>query len=538
MTVGGGPVPPLQLPHARAQRPATTGSRRGQQLSAAASDGSALGGANDLTRLGTCRPISTSPRRGNQLPSGPRLLSAYPSGPNLGGLPTAPRLPPDRHQAGATLAPGSGDAGAGGRHDPGGSPRSVIRRGRGLKLVPNQPVTDCRHPGPCPPRRRALDVPEGQLPVRPQIGPSTRSSRPPEGRCRCLRPRAREVPANVLHYRHRDDDGRRRRRLPRSLSIANPVCPGGRVAARAGGRGLPVKYLLACLINLEGQIPRPAPPGPTGRPTFRHDVACDRPSSTSRSVSAEYDHIKMGLTNPGVPRRAARAPAGVAAPLGRWAAGPRRPPHEGQAPDPVRPGAGRGPGPSGISPGAKARAESVYARWMAGAAVSGLHGRRCSGRAARHDPTGFPVLIHWELHVDRRGQTFQTLMEGPRQRVARHPAWQSGSVSGDHARRPGPHPRSSSMAGRRSRSSRNWPHSGWGQPAPGFGGPRCGCWYPRAAPAPTPPTTDSPPDPRSRTTPSDQPARPLIPDGARKDLSPRQSRVRDRRLLALEQARR
>jgi hypothetical protein len=437
-----------------------------QQLSAAASDGSALG-ANDLTvsDLQTHLDV-TSPRY--QLPPD-QVLSAYPPANSEGSYGT--RLP--QIVIKRRTLPWERDAGAGGGTIPW-LALVVIAEGE-AELVLNQPVTDCVTPGVH--LDGAPDVPEGNyLSVRKSVIDTifpTQKDVP-------LLVHAREVDITDTEMMMGDDDGFL------AVVIANRLPVPGRSPA---GDEVPVKYL-ACLINLEGQIPALLPGAP--EPTFGTTLPVVDLEYQPINV-AEYDHIKMG-NDPAYQR--AQSSAGVAAPLAGAAA--QAPPTK-VSPDPVALGRTRA-GQWDLA-GAKP-AESVYAEMAA------PFGSTAGVSAGLLDMTyRFPALIHWSF-TSTGETTFQTLMEDLDNGLL-------GTLPGirpfgDHADDPDRTPQQ--LDGRPPPEIVETGHIGLGQRT--RLGDEVRCWY-RGPLLPHPADTDSPRIPLAHA--SDQ-LRTVIPDG-REDLS-------------------
>jgi hypothetical protein len=340
-----------------------------QQLSATASDGSALD-ATDLSVSGLQTHLDvTAPRY--QLPPD-QVLSTYPPANSEGSY--GSRLPQIVMKR-RTL-PWERDAGTGDDKMPW-LALVVIAEGE-AELVLNRPVAECVTPGVH--LDGAPDVPQGSyLSVRKSVIDKifpTQKDVP-------LLVHAREVDITDTEMMMGDDDGFL------AVVIANRLPVPGRDPA---GNEVPVKYL-ACLVNLEGQIPALLPEAPAAKlSTILPLIEVEyQPIKV-----AEYDHIKMG-NDPAYQKT--RISADVAAPLAGAVA---KVSAAKVSPDPVAIGQTRA-GQWDLA-GAKS-AESVYVEMAA------PFGRIADVSAGRFDRTyRFPVLIHWSF-TSTGETTFQTLME-------------------------------------------------------------------------------------------------------------------------------
>jgi hypothetical protein len=340
-----------------------------QQLSATASDGSALD-ANDLSvsDLQTHLDV-TSPRY--QLPPD-QVLSTYPPANSEGSY--GSRLP--QVVIKRRTLPWERDAGTGDDTMPW-LALVVIAEGE-AELVLNQAVAECVTPGLH--LDGAPDVPQGNyLSVRKsaidKIFPTQKDV--------ALLVHARQVDITDTEMMMGDDDGFL------AVVIANRLPVPGRDPA---GNEAPVKYL-ACLINLEGQIPAllPEAPAPKLGTTFPLIEVEYQPI-----MVAEYDHLKMG-NDPAYQKT--RISAEFAAPLAEAVANV---PVTKVSPDPVAIGQARA-GQWDLA-GAKS-AESVYVEMAA------PFSRITDVSLEPFDRTyRFPVLIHWSF-TSTGETTFQTLME-------------------------------------------------------------------------------------------------------------------------------
>jgi hypothetical protein len=342
-----------------------------QQLSATAADGSALDAADlSVSNLQTHLDV-TSPRY--QLPPD-QVLSTYPPANSEGSY--GSRLP--QVVIKRRTLPWERDAGVGDDKMPW-LALVVIAEGE-AELVLNQPAADCVTPGVH--LDGAPDVPQGNyLSVRKSVIDKvfpTQKDVP-------LLVHAREVDITDTEMMMGDDDGFL------AVVIANRLPVPGRSPT---GDEVPVKYL-ACLINLEGQVPALLPEAP--QPAFGTTLPVIDVEYQPIKV-AEYDHLKMG-NDPAYQK--AQISAGAAAPLAEAVASASASAAK-VSPDPVAIGQTRA-GQWDLA-GAKP-AESVYAEMAA------PFGRTAEVSVGLFDMTcRFPVLIHWSF-TSVGETTFQTLMQ-------------------------------------------------------------------------------------------------------------------------------